>query len=340
MADILAEPRLLIIGCGRISDFHADAFKYVGFDLVGVVASPTSTRIENYASRHKISNVFYGVDDLINSDLEYDAVVIATPTRSTISILHKMLGTDVPILVEKPVAIHASELIPYLNRDLPVIVGYNRRFYKTVNHARDLVDITPSVIATLSIPEAISAPEIRDHDSAYLELMFQNSVHALDLAQHVLGELVIQKIDRLMNQGGAIVGMVAVLRSSKGCLVQMIGNWGAPANFSLTLDWTGKRFELKPFESALVYEGMEVIEPTSVDPIRRYIPKVVNSVELDHHDRSYKPGFVDQARALANMVNGESSGPAATLENAYSVLKLAEELVGELRVSTVSLAGN
>jgi predicted dehydrogenase len=75
---------------------------------------------------------------------------------------------------------------------------------------------------------------------------------------------------------------------------------------------------------------MEVVEPTPETPIRTYTPKMARRVELDQRDRDFKPGFYAQARALAAIVRGEDPGPAARLEDAYRVLELAEQLVGEV----------
>jgi hypothetical protein len=94
------------------------------------------------------------------------------------------------------------------------------------------------------------------------------------------------------------------------------------------MDRVDVRFEMRPFESARIYDGMEVIDPTPINPIRSYKPKVKMTVQLDDVDEQYKPGFVRQAQALATLVRREDPSPAAKLDDAYTALKLAEELAG------------
>ena len=74
---------------------------------------------------------------------------------------------------------------------------------------------------------------------------------------------------------------------------------------------------------------MKVLEPTDEFPVRRYVPKQMSTVTLEDVDQKLKPGFFAQAKTLANLLKGINPGPAATLEDAYEVLLLAEELVGQ-----------
>ena len=57
---------------------------------------------------------------------------------------------------------------------------------------------------------------------------------------------------------------------------------------------------------------------------------MVEKVELDQWDKTYKPGFYAQAQALAALVRQEDPGQAARLEDAHAVLEIAEQLAGEV----------
>jgi hypothetical protein len=115
-------------------------------------------------------------------------------------------------------------------------------------------------------------------------------------------------------------------------VIQLTGNWGTAANFALCLDRPGRRIELRPFELASIYEGMEVLEPSDDTPIRRYVPKVRDQIALDGADRVEKPGFVQQALAFrALFQNGAPSlTDAARLEDAEAAMALAEALLGQV----------
>ena len=326
------KPRLALIGCGKISEFHAPACREAGFELAAVCSRPGSTRLDSFAQRHDIPLVFDHVEALLEAREKWDALLIAISVEATLDVLTLALESGAPILVEKPVALRSAELLPIINRGLPVIVGYNRRFYRTTQEARLDVATTSPVMAHLSIPESIKTPHRTEENPGYLRPFFANSVHGLDLARYVFGELSVQFVQHIRNPSGAILGLAATLSAATqsaegGSVVQLTANWGTPANFSLTLDRPGRRLELRPFESATVYEGMEVREPTEETPIRRYDPIPVARVDLDEVDRRFKPGFVAQGKALASLVRGEDTGPAARLEDAYAVLQLAEQLI-------------
>ena len=321
------KPRLALIGCGKISEFHAPACREAGFELAAVCSRPGSTRLDSFAQRHDIPLVFDNVEALLDAREKWDALLIAISVEATLDVLTLALESGAPILVEKPVALRSAELLPIINRGLPVIVGYNRRFYRTTQEARLEVANTYPVMAHLSIPESIKPPHDPEENPAYLRPFFANSVHGLDLASYVFGQLAVQYVLHIRNPSGAILGLVATLSAEGGSVVQLTANWGTPANFSLTLDRPGRRLEVLPFESATVYEGMEVREPTEETPIRRYVPIPVARVELDDVDRRFKPGFVAQGEALASLARGEDTGPAARLEDAHAVLQLAEQLI-------------
>lgn len=326
----MSRPRLAIIGCGNIAEFHAPAFHASGFDLAAVCSRPGSPRRGPFAKRHGIPLVFDGVPELLDARSAWDALLIAAPIDATLDILKLAIESGAPILVEKPVAWRSEDLSPLIGRDLPVIVGYNRRFYRTVQAARSEVADGPPLMGHLALPEAVRSPAHLQENPGYLQPFFGNSVHGLDMARYVFGELRLVHVQRLTNPGGAILGLSAVLTSSRGDILEFTGNWRAPANFALTLDRPGRRLEVRPFEAATIFEGMEVIEPTVQVPIRAYRPKLAGKVELDQVDYRFKPGFVAQARALAAMVRGEDPGPAARLEDAHAALALAEELAGEV----------
>lgn len=112
-------------------------------------------------------------------------------------------------------------------------------------------------------------------------------------------------------------------------VVDVIGNWGAPANYSLTLSRPGRFYELSPFEGGTLYEEMQIIQPTTEYPIRRYMPQPAERVTLTGDDLTEKPGFIAEARALKALVQGGSAPDfAARLEDALAVTELCETLAG------------
>jgi hypothetical protein len=149
------------------------------------------------------------------------------------------------------------------------------------------------------------------------------------VARFVLGDLRLVSVERLNNAGGNLYGFAALLKTTRGDLLQVTANLNSAANFSLSLFWPNRRFELLPFEIGSEYEGMEVLAPTPEYPIRRYVPKRVRSIALTGVDLVEKPGFVAEAQALKALVGGSPLPEgAATLEDAAAVTELCEQLTG------------
>jgi len=321
-----AHPRLAFIGCGDVAVFHAAACREAGFALAAVAGRPGSARAPEFARRFGVPRVFSDPLELASSG-DWDALVLAVEPVAALDLLAVAAASGRPVLVEKPVALSSEMLRPHATRWPNVMVGYNRRFYATVREARAFAASGPPCLAQLEIPEdaPFEAPSGADPTR-----VFTHSVHGFDLARYVLGPLAMDMVlPRLRDAGGAAGGaardgVAALMRSRRGDVVQYVGNWNAPANVSLTLDQGMRRYQLRPFESGAVYEGLTVVEPDAAMPIRRYVPTLTRRVALDPCDHTFKPGFLQQAAALLRRCGGEQDDTAATLEDAVAALELAE----------------
>ena len=320
-------PKLAVIGAGNIASFHVPALREAGFEVNSIAASPQSKNVKHFADEYKIPRIYEMPSQLLESHREWDALLICSSVESTLRYLKSAIELGVPTLVEKPVSKNPKDLLSMVGGDYKVIVGYNRRFYKMVHEARDFVNSGAPVIATLTIPELIETPKRLADSPDYMSAFFTNSVHGLDLARFVLGDITLKDVQHLRNDSGLCLGIVATFTSKNGNVLQFCGNWSAPANFGLILDRQGARFSLSPFENAIIFDGIDVIEPTAETPLRRYMPRPVKITELDGDDLCFKPGFVAQVRALMDLVRGVRSKTAATLDDAYAVLGIVESLV-------------
>jgi predicted dehydrogenase len=322
-----AKKRVGLIGVGEISYWHLRALRAAGLDISGVATRPESNRTKSFAEQHGISRVYADWHALLADKTSWDGLVIATPVEGTLDILREAIALGKPILVEKPVAHSADsimELLPLAN-DL-VLVGYNRRYYRTTRIAKEFVAAGGPLLAHLSLPEGITVMA-RPDGKSYLYPFYDNSSHGIDMLCFIFGALVVASVQAVKFPSGPIAGFAATLKSQRGDVIDILGNWGTPANFALSLDRPKKRIEMRPFELLTVYEGMDVVSPTDDFPIRRYVPKVVERVTLDEIDLREKPGFVGQAEEFAAMMDGHSPVIGATLEQAGEVMNLCQRII-------------
>jgi predicted dehydrogenase len=320
-----------LIGVGIVAEARVPALRAAGLDVAGVSTRPGSRRLRDFATRHGIPSV---VDDwraMLDDGEGWNALVISTWPDGTPDVLAAAMDLGVPILVEKPVAWNSGRLLELCAKPHDqVIVGYNRRFYRSVQAARSEALNGPPLIAQLALPADVVVPEAYDPSGRYLLHFFESvSALGLDLTRFVLGDLHVTAVSRLTSPAGNVAALAALLGTDRGDVLQLTGNWGTAANFALSLCRPGRRFELLPFEVASVYEGMEVQPPSPDYPVRRYVPKPVAMIALDGVDVQQKPGFVAEAQALGAMIAG-CPPPAYTarLEDALAVTTLCEELTG------------
>ncbi len=317
-----------MIGCGRIAKFHVAAMTEAGLEITAVSGSPGSTNAVDFAKKYEIPIACENPIELLALDSELDGVLICTSVPPMLELLNRALDTNLPVLVEKPVAYNSESLNPFIDFSDSILVGYNRRFYQSTIRARNDLYEKSDVLGQLVVPEGIKVPKTDSSDQTYLKPFFANSVHGLDLARSILGDLSLRHVERMYNGVGALTGIAAILVADSGAVLQFNANFGAPANFALTLDHASRRYDLKPFEIGTVYEGMDIVDPTPMTPIRQYLPRTVESINPLPEDLNFKPGFVAQARAFAALITGENPEHAARIKDAHKVLCLAENIAG------------
>jgi predicted dehydrogenase len=320
-----------MIGCGANAEDHARAMRQAGLEISAVCGTMNSPRVRDFALHHQIPLVFNGSEELFSARQEWDAIAIIIPPTITLEILEQALTLDVPIFVEKPVAFQSQRIKPLLGRNLPVMVGYNRRYYKPSREAREEVLRMPPAITHLEFPQStvyINEP----YDSPeYLKGYFSSvTVLGFDLARFVLGDLKVEHTRHLTNNKRQLLGISATLSTRSGGVVQFLANFDGAANFSITMDWPGHRYEIKPFEKATIYDGLEMVQATIERPLRSFTPRVTREIWMDDIDYRFKPGYVAEAMAFKALIQGEKPGIAAGLEDAYAALRLAEELAGRV----------
>jgi len=315
--------KLALIGCGNIANFHVPALRAVGLEIVHCASSLNSKTISEFATAHKIDNVWHDPEELIKANDQWDGIVLAAAIEPTMSLLSLAMLSGKPILVEKPVS-HEVEALAKYAKTAPqnVIVAYNRRHYNTVQKARDFVATRSAVRATMTLPDSVSKADQIPYDNVY-----GNSVHGLDMLHFIFGPLTIEKVVTA-NPDDLYFGRQALLRSETGHLISLSLNWGAPSNFALSIDDMKTRIDLLPFEKLQQYEGMDVIEPSDDYPVRQYVPNLVSSSSVfDSASTLIKPGFGQQSEEFANLLAGKPATIGANLTDAYNAQALAHAIV-------------
>lgn len=133
--------RIGLIGLGRIGAFHADTL--AALDRVDqlVVTDPVAAAVDGVTSRIAKATAVDSPQALLDSGI--DGVVIAAATSAHAELLLAAVERGVPTFCEKPIAGSADEAVAIRDRlrdsDVPVQIGYPRRFDPAFVAARDAV---------------------------------------------------------------------------------------------------------------------------------------------------------------------------------------------------------
>ena len=183
--------RIGLIGLGRIGAFHADTL--AGLDHVDelVVTDPVGAAVDAVTGRIGKATAVADPDALLASGV--DGVVIAAATNAHADLIRAAVAQGLPTFCEKPVAGRIAESLAVeaavAGSDVPVQIGYPRRFDPAFVAARDAVRSGElGRVTTVRSTTLDPAPP----PAAYLAVsggIFRDcSVHDLDAVRWVTGQ--------------------------------------------------------------------------------------------------------------------------------------------------------
>ena len=316
--------KIILVGTSPIVEYHVKALKKANFEIIAVASSNTNSASHKiFAKKNIIKKSYSNWKEMMNKE-KYDGIVIATRTESTIEILEYAIKQNIPILVEKPISFNSKDIKKIISKSHKMImVGYNRRFYKTINSVKNLISEEENpILASMITPELSNMKDF-----------FNNTSHSLDILRYIFGEIKLTYVKKLIINN-VQKGFVATFSDNKKDIIQFIANWDASDNFSLSVFQNTKKIQLKPYEELSIYNGIDIIQPTNINSIRQYVPKLVEKISLEPVDKYIKPGFYQQSCTFLELIeNKTKSNVSATLIDAYKNIEMCEKLVGKYKSS-------
>jgi len=318
--------RIGFVGSGRIAEFHVKAAIAAGFDVSVVCGRPGSQSLERFKIKFPNIATVTSLEEMYKYEL--DTFSIITNSDSLLSIYETLLETyDVPVLIEKPVTLNSS-LLEANRIDLhrqKTLVGYNRRFYSSVQELKMLIDSNPNFLQShWNIPEI--SWEINSSKKNRELFIKDNSVHMLDLLLFLNGGIA-DMILKKFTSNNLTHYCSGIIEFKNGRLATLNVNFGVPDNTHISYFAPGFNFQLKPIEILYKYEDLEMFPASEENPVKKYIPKVKENWQISPADREFKPGFLLQYKELMNLCIDKPKNHSASLYDALQALKLAESII-------------
>jgi predicted dehydrogenase len=310
--------RIGIVGAGGIAEKHLEVLKTLPSTTLAGICSRTRAKAEKLAQAHGIRAVAQDLDALMRK-CEPEALLILVSAASVYPVAQDALRLGVPIFIEKPAGLSPEETgrlaAQAKVKNVPNMVGYNRRFYSVFHQGIDLLRGKGALLGiAVEGHERIAAARLAGtHPQQVLDAwLYANATHTIDLLRFFGGEIAETRPFAARASEPLADQIAAALRFRNGALGTYQAHWQSPAGWRASLYGEGVAIEFKPLETG------------------RWAGTDGKSGELtpSAEDQRFKPGFHGQTQAFCALARGgRLTWPAIDLEGAHQTMLLAETLV-------------
>lgn len=316
----LARPaRVAVVGTGKAGAYHLQALGRLKGATVTCLANRGRTDAPELRQRFGIPNYFASVDELLRHSDLFDAAIVAVSVESTADTAARFISAGKPCLIEKPLGLSVSEAsrLRVLAADPGIYaVGYNRRFYSSVQSAMGFVQaLGPLYSMHVDAPEDALTLLAGRSPGEFERRLVTNTSHALDLMTYFAGSATrVVALPGLKRLGNARVDYLSLIAFESGIHGSFASHWRSPGRWAMILYGHDYRItiDLRQNVCQLEYGGQ------------------TQSVPQAPEDTDAKAGVLRQNRAFLDAVTEPRAiaSPLCSLDDAIEVLRLAELLNG------------
>jgi myo-inositol 2-dehydrogenase/D-chiro-inositol 1-dehydrogenase len=271
-----------LIGAGRIGAIHADNLRR-HVDVTGIIVADAFAAQADAVAASCGGEPIPSVDELLE---QVDAVVICTPADMHVDLIERAVRAGVPALCEKPLAMSLSEADRALavvdDCDVPVQVGFNRRFDVGYRAARDLVANGDLGTLTLVIGQH------HDHEVPSEEYVARSGgefidqlIHDFDILRFVTGREVVRVHAAGASSGfdwfaeyGDYAQIVVTLWLDDGTLAVLTGSRQDPVGYDVRMEVFGTKDSIAVgLDDRTPLRSVEPGVAPPIDPYTEWIPR-------------------------------------------------------------------
>ena len=288
-----------IIGTGKIAYRHAEAIKALGHEVTAGCA--TNIGSDGYVKLKKLfPKIRYETDW---NKMDVDKYVVCLPWNKIHKHIKEILSIEKPVLIEKPIALSSSELCG-ITYDSNKRVGFNRRFYKSVQTLKERIYPGGLRSVTVTISEDISSKKDRLGGQIEDYILQFSSIHTLDLMFYLFKDIKV----RAMTSYPGRFSYSAFLDSYESAAIFLNINEDDPSEAGIECRFLdGTLWKLSPLEELKIYKGYDV------------------GFNEEHKIKTYKPNLIDTVTSYSDCKPGIKEQMKAFLNDDYSISSSVDE---------------
>jgi predicted dehydrogenase len=288
MSDNLKD-KVLLVGPGNIGYDYVNVLKSFSVDIDVVGRSEKSSK--KFSDTTNLPVYSGGVESYLNKNQLPKYAIVAVNEHQLCNVTLTLLKYGVKnILIEKPAGLSLTELNKIksnMSDDCRVYVGYNRRFYRSVEECRKFIEINEEPISVkFEFTEWVHDIDFHHYTKSELERFFLcNSSHVVDLVFHLFGTP--KKLNS--HTDGKLDWHTPSIFIGSGVTTKDVSfsyntNWSSSGRWGIEILFSGFKLILRPLEKLYIqYVG-------SLQP---------EEVELDGNlDTDYKPGLHEEIKSF------------------------------------------
>ncbi|MFD5492445.1 Gfo/Idh/MocA family oxidoreductase [Streptomyces sp. NPDC001812] len=313
--------RIGILGLGRIGAFHAETLS--GLDAVEslVVSDPFADAAKAAADRFD-AEVADSPEAVLAAGV--DGVVVAAATDAHPGLILACVEAGVPVFCEKPVAGTMAEGVRVLKavegRDVPIQIGYNRRFDAAFVAARAAVHSGElGTLHTVRSTTLDPAPPPAAYIAASGGIFRDCSVHDFDIIRWVTGREVTEVYAVGGNRGADYIREAGDADTTGALLTLDDGTIAVVSNSRHNARGYDVRMEIHGFQDSIAVGLEDKLPLRSVEPGTTFPSGTPHDFFMDRFTAAYRA----ELTAFTEVVAGTRPSPC-TIEDALEAGWIAE----------------
>ncbi len=311
--------KIAVIGAGDIAKAHLQCLQdHPDVEIVGI-ANRTGKGLEDLISRYGIKQGFSNWREMLSSTT-LDAVWIIPSINSLYDVAKDVINMGHHCFIEKPVALHSKDvkLLAEIadQKNVKVMVGYNRRFYAPILKSW-LLSRSAGNLRSIHIEVNEDIQKVRQKNKHPEDIidkwMITNSIHLIDLITLFCDDFSVESLMHTNTDNADEFSFHTQLSINNGTAIGSVhGDWASPraSNIKIRLN-----------DMLINFNGLK-----NADVISHSAPPT--QILASSSDKTHKMGFIKQTEYFINALMNDTDicKPAANLWDCYKSVQLAETI--------------